>query len=416
MAKTSLFHDTRAVESGSDAPVKIRVYHKGKYIMLPTCIKVSADQWLKDTIINHPRAKQWNSLLRLRLADITSELLQLEVTGSLGSMTVEQIKTRLMACIGHETNEMVTFLDMFNDKVSKFTNAGTISIWKNTLNRIAAFCEEKGYNLESLRFQDMSVEWMEEFDSFLAKTAPKPNARAINHRNIRTVFNHAKKRRKMDIPYPFAEYKIKHQETAHIDLSIEQTRKLATYPLTEDHIIKYRDIFLLMIYLRGINAADLFDAKKDQIVNGRLEYYRKKTGAFCSVKLEPEAKALIKKYAGNDYIIDIAEKWKDPKNYLRKMDKGLKKIGPVTIEKRGKKTYHGLFQRISSNSARHTWGSLLFELGYSIDTASDGLTHKHGSRTTNIYIHKRQQKIVDMANREMIDYIFQKGEFAQKAN
>lgn len=414
MAKTSLFHDTRAVESGSDAPVKIRVFHKGKYIMLPTSIKISADQWLKDTIINHPRAKQWNNFLRLRLADITSELLQLEVTGVLNTMTAEQVKTRLMVCIGHSTNEEVTFLDIFNDKLSKFDNAGTISIWRNTLNRITAFCNEKGYNIERLRFQDMTVEWMEEFDAFLAKTAPKANARAINHRNIRTVFNHAKKRKKIDIPYPFAEYKIKHQETAHIDLSIEQTRRLATYPLIEEHIEKYRDIFLLMIYLRGINAADLFDAKKDQIVNGRLEYYRKKTGAFCSVKLEPEAKAIINRYAGKDYIIDIAEKWKDPKNYLRKMDKGLKKIGPVTIEKRGKKTYHGLFQRISSNSARHTWGSLLFELGYSIDTASDGLTHKHGSRTTNIYVHKRQQKIVDMANRELIDYIFQKGEFAQK--
>ena len=94
------------------------------------------------------------------------------------------------------------------------------------------------------------------------------------------------------------------------------------------------------------------------------------------------------------------------------MDKNLKKIGPVTIGKRGKKTYHGLFQRISSNSARHTWGSLLYDLGHTIDTASDGLTHKHGSSTTNIYVRKRQEKIVDKANRELIDYIVQKGEFA----
>lgn len=415
MAKTSLFHDTRAVEPGSDAPLKIRIYHNGKYISLPTSIKIKADQWMNNTIINHPRAKQWNNLLKIRMADITSELLQMEVTGILGSMTHEQVKNRLMICIGHASTETVTFMDVFNEKLSTFDNAGTISIWNNTLNRLTAFCCEKGYDLNSLRFQDMTAEWMQEFDTFLAKTAPKPNARAINHRNIRTVFNYAKKRKKADIPYPFHDYKIKHQETAHIDLSIEQTRKLATYPLTDDHIIKYRDIFLLMIYLRGINAADLFDAKKSQIINGRLEYYRKKTGALCSVKLEPEAKAIIKRYAGKDYIIDIAEKWKDPKNYLRKMDKGLKKIGPVTFGKKGKKTYHGIFQRISSNSARHTWGSLLFDLGYTIDTASDGLTHKHGSRTTNIYVHKRQQKIVDMANRDLIDYISQKGEFAKNA-
>jgi integrase len=220
----------------------------------------------------------------------------------------------------------------------------------------------------------------------------------------------------MDIPYPFNDYKIKHQETRHIDLTVEQTRQLATYPLTEAHICKYRDIFMLMLYLRGINAADLFTAKKTQIIDGRLEYYRRKTGAFTSVKIEPEAKAIIDKYSGQIYLIDIAEKWQDPKNYLRAMDKGLKKIGPVTYGKQGRKTYEGLFTRISSNSARHTWGSLIYDLGYSIDTASEGLTHKYGSRTTNIYVHKRQRKMVDMANRELIDYIGRKGEFTQNAN
>lgn len=416
MAKTSLFHDTRAVEAGSEAPIKIRVYHNGKYITLPTNIKVRADQWMNNSIVNHPRAKQWNNLLGLRMADITSELLQMDITGLLNGMTHEQVKTRLLVCIGHASDDTMTFLDVFNEKLSRFTNAGTISIWKNTLNRITAFCNARGYNLDTLRFQDMTVEWMTEFDSFLALTAPKPNARAINHRNIKAVFNYAKKIRKANIPYPYTEYKIKHQETPHIDLSIEQTRRLATFDLMDDHICKYRDIFLLMIYLRGINAADLFDAKKSQIINGRLEYYRKKTGAFCSVKIEPEAKAIIKKYSGNNYILDIAERWSDPKNYLRKMDKGLKKIGPVTIGKKGKKTYFGMFDRISSNSARHTWVSLVYDLGYSVDTASDALTHKHGSRTTNIYLHKRQEKIVDLANRDLIDYIFQKGEFAQNAN
>lgn len=416
MAKTSLFHDTRKIEAGSEAPIRFRIYHKGKYVHVPTGIKVTADQWANNTIVNHSRAKQWNKLLTLRMADITSEILQLEVSGSLSKLSPEDLKNKLMVCIGHESTSTTTFLDIFNEKMSKFTNAGTISIWNNTLNRITAFCEDKKYNLHGLRFEDITAEWMQDFDSFLAKTAPKPNARAINHRNIKAVFNYAIKVKKMTIPYPFSEYKIKHQETPHIDLSIEQTRKLATFPLTDDHIIKFRDIFLLMIYLRGINAADLFDVKKSQIINGRLEYYRKKTGAFCSVKLEPEAKKIIRKYAGKDYLLDIADKWSDPKNYLRKMDKGLKKIGPVTVGKHGKKTYHGIFQRISANSARHTWGSLLYDLGYTIDTASDGLTHKHGSRTTNIYVHKRQNKVVDKANRELIDYIFQKGEFSQKAN
>ena len=405
MAKVTLYHDKRAVKPGQPAPLKYQYYFKGKQIMLPSTIKLTDDQWSGTSVINHPKAKMINNMLSLRMSDITSEILQLEITGRLQALTPDGLKKRLLQIIGHGSSIKNEFLPVFNEYVGRFTNQGTISIWNNTLNRITAFCADAGYNLNALTFDDMTVEWMEELDAYLAQTAPKPNARAINHRNIRTVFNYARKRKKMEIPYPFDDFKIKHQETRHIDLTGEQTKLLASYPLEEEHIRKYRDIFLLMVYLRGINAADLFSAKKDQIIDGRLEYYRKKTGAFCTVKVEPEAQEIINRYAGDEYLIDIAERWTDPKNYLRKMDKGLKQIGPVTYGKQGKKTYHGLFQRISSNSARHTWGSLIFDLGYPIDVASEGLTHKYGSRTTNIYVHKRQQKIVDMANRELIDYI-----------
>lgn len=409
MAKVALYHDMRAVKPGESGPIKVKYYHKGTTIMLPTSVKVLPEQWTGKRIINHARAKQWNNFLELRLVDISSEILELEVTGRLGNFSASDLRKHLLSTIGRtSTEENNTFLSVFMDKMNSFTNSGTVSIWQNTLNRITAFCSEKGYNLNTLTFENVTAEWLEEFDSWMAQTAPKANARGINHRNIRAVFNYAKKRKKMTVPYPFDDYKIKRQETEHIDLSIEQTRKLASFPLEEEHICKFRDIFMLMLYLRGINSADLFAAKKSQIIDGRLEYYRKKTGAFTSVKIEPEAMEIIEKYSGEDYLLDIAERWSDPKNYLRAMDKGLKKIGPVKIKKHGKKEYQGLFQRISSNSARHTWGSLVFDLGYSIDIASEGLTHKYGSRTTNIYVHKRHRKMVDMANREVIDYIANK--------
>ena len=49
-----------------------------------------------------------------------------------------------------------------------------------------------------------------------------------------------------------------------------------------------------------------------------------------------------------------------------------------------------------------------------MDVASEGLTHKYGARTTQIYV-MMQQKNVDRANRDVIDYISQKGEFANNA-
>lgn len=412
MARASLYHDCRAVKAGQPGPLKIKYYHKGSTIMVPTNIYLLPEQWAKDTIVNHPRAKQMNSLLQLRMADITSEILELEVTGKLASMSPADLRKNLLASIGHETENKVQnlFLPVYEEYMGHFDNAGTISIWKNTLNRLNAYCSDAGCKLEKLTFDEMTVEWMEAFDSFLARTAPKANARAINHRNIRAVFNYAIKRKKMAVSYPFTDFKIKHQETRHQDLTIEETRLLREYCLQEDHIIKVRDIFMLMIYLRGINAADLFGAKKTQVIGGRLEYHRCKTGAFTSVKIEPEAWEIIKRYQGKEFLLDIAERWADPKNYLRRMDKDLKKIGPVTVGKKGKKEYKGMFQKIASNGARHTWASLTAELGYSMDIASEGLTHKFGHRTTNIYVNKRMRMNVDRANRHVIDYILGKEE------
>lgn len=417
MARASLYHDCRAVKPGQPGPLKIKYYHKGSTIMVPTSIYLLPEQWAKGTVINHPRAKQMNSMLQLRMADITSAILELDVTGKLAGMAPADLRAFLLSTIGREAEKQNLFLPIYMDKMSSFTKAGTIGIWNNTLNRIKAYCSEAKINLETLTFDEITADWLKAFDAFLAKTAPKANARAINHRNIRAVFNHAMKCKRMAIPYPFNEFKIQHQETRHQDLTIEQTRLLREYSLHEEYIAKARDIFMLMIYLRGINAADLFGAKKTQVIGGRLEYYRCKTGAFTSVKLEPEAWKIIRKYQGEEYLLDIAENLADPKDYLRRMDRYLKKIGPVTVGKHGKKTYHGLFPKLASNGARHTWASLTAELGYTIDTASEGLTHKFGSRVTNIYVNKRMRMAVDKANRHVIDYIIRKEtEIVQNAN
>jgi integrase len=163
-----------------------------------------------------------------------------------------------------------------------------------------------------------------------------------------------------------------------------------------------------MAYLRGINGADLFSAKKSDVINGRLEYIRKKTGVFYSVKIEPEAQAIINKYAGKNYLLDVCDAWSNPTDYIRRMDKGLKKIGPMERKGRGgKKTYKGILPDLSSNWARHTYASIAAALQLPINVVSEGMGHKIGSPTTAIYIHYMRQQ-VDEATRKIIDYIIDK--------
>lgn len=204
--------------------------------------------------------------------------------------------------------------------------------------------------------------------------------------------------------YPFRKFKIKHEETAKRNLTLEQLRKLFSYPV-EDFQIRYVDIFKLSFYLIGINLSDLLTLKKENIVNGRIEYHRMKTNRLYSIKIEPEAKEIIDKYAGENYLLNIMDACSNTRDFIRKMDKHMKNIGKVTRKGLGgKKTVESEFPTITSYYARHTWATLAAELDIPIETISMALGHALGSEVTNIYINFNRSKI-DEANRKVIDYV-----------
>ena len=94
------------------------------------------------------------------------------------------------------------------------------------------------------------------------------NAYAIHLRNIRAIFNYAIDENITNL-YPFRKFKIKHEETRKRSLTLKQLRELINYPC-KNFEIRYRDIFLLMFYLIGINAVDLFNLS-DINPEGRIE-------------------------------------------------------------------------------------------------------------------------------------------------
>ena len=160
----------------------------------------------------------------------------------------------------------------------------------------------------------------------------------------------------------------------------------------------------LMFLLRGINAVDLFGATPDQVVDGRLEYRRSKVGTLFSVKLEPEALEIIGRYRGKDHLVSPMDRYANHKDYLRRMDYGLKSLGRP-LGKRGKVLGDGAFPKLSSNWARHTWATLCAELDIPDPTITLGMGHKTaGHKTTAIYIRRDMAK-VDEANRRVIDYV-----------
>lgn len=286
------------------------------------------------------------------------------------------------------------FSDVMADKISELTKPNTIFTYQLTARHVHDFDPK-------CKLDTMDTLWLERFESYLASNGKNTNGIGLHMRNIRSVFNYARKK-ELTTCYPFAQYKIRTAKTRKRSLSVSILRELKDFPCA-DYQERYRDIFLLMVYLRGINPVDLFTATPDMIINGRLEYNRTKTGAPISVKIEPEAQAIIDKYKGTTRLLNVVEgvEWR---TFNQHMERELKKIGPTIVGKRGKVLdIHPICPDLTPYWSRHTWASLAAECDASKETIAQGLSHAWAN-VTDTYINFSRCK-VDETNRNVIDYI-----------
>ena len=412
MANTRLFLDSRRTKEGKPALLKIAIAQKEKTAYITLDVKLlPGKEWdpVKERVINHPEKLTLNSYITKVRSQIDSFILQLTNEGRINSLTASEIKALCDEELHPEKKEAKqkeedrskTFLFRFKQYAERM-KPGSKRTFDHTLNRLEAFSADKGTNyLQNLRFEDMTPDWMQDFDSFMARTAPSKNTRNIHFRNIRTVFNKAIED-EITTAYPFRRFKIKREVTAKRDLTVEELRRLIFFEC-EECAVKYRDYFMLMFYLMGINNVDLCNLK--EITKGRVEFHRTKTHHFFSMKIEPEAMALIEKYKGKEWLIDILDHWDSDVFFRKKMNKHLQKIGPVTRSGLGgKKKYDPLFPKLTTYYARHTWASIASDLDIPIETIAAALGHEYGNPITAIYIHYDTKK-VDTANRKVIDWV-----------
>ena len=184
-------------------------------------------------------------------------------------------------------------------------------------------------------------------------------------------------------------------------MTIDELKRLRDCPV-EEYQEKYRDMFMLMFYLMGINAVDLFSLpplKGDKII-----YHRAKTNKLYEIKVEPEAKAIIDKYRGDKYMLNVLDGYRNYQDFLHWMNTGLKKIGDMKrVGRGGKKEIEPYFPGLSSYWSRHTWATLAASIDIPKETIAAALGHSSNS-VTDIYI-KFDRSKVDKANRMVLDLL-----------
>lgn len=360
---------------------------------------------LRDAMSDRPRPEnvKWHTLFRLfqtKIGEIQCELMK-EGRGDIDVKELREIVLRECFNRNDETSSdeapKGAFVKHFEQFIELKSNAGTKSLYQHTLDRSRMFDEE----LDKKNFEDITYSWLEQFEAFCAKTASK-NARNIHLRNIRAVFNNAIDN-ELTTAYPFRRFKIHPEATEKRSLTVEELREVINYPV-EPYAEIYRDMFALIFMLIGINTVDLH--RLESIDHGRVKFKRAKTGRLYSIKVEPEARAIIDRYRGENGLLCIADRWGDHRNFRHQLNKALQRIGRV--ERRGRggtKVIEPAFPGLTSYWARHTWATIAAELDVPDAVISQALGHSsETNRTTSIYI-KRNEKKVDEANRRVLDWV-----------
>ena len=407
MSTTRFYLDLRGKAKDGKGSIVITLSHNNTTAAFPTGVRVFPQNWSGSAVVKTPEAEALNAVLVRRKSEIDRSLAILALDEDFQSKTATQIKYEIDGQAVKSKFKAHLVSDIVKEYMETDISNGTKEIYKYTLKKVLAF------GGESLTIEKINYKWLIQFEKFLMATQKSANGRSVYLRHLRAICNYAINTG-IKIDYPFRFFHIKSEPTRKRNILISKLRDLYHKPTTKANEM-YRDYFFLMFFLIGINSVDLLTAKKDQYDGERLEYIRRKTHKKYSIKVEPEAKELIDKHSGKgEYLLDALDHCMHYKNFVKSMNKAIKKIGEVVQEEIpnpddmfAEPSYEDKFQSVvpdvTTYFARHTWATLASDINIPIDITSQALGHPVGNRTTLIYI-KFDQKKVDEANRKVIDY------------
>ncbi len=385
MIKTSYYLDTRRARKDGTFPVKILVSANGTNFLLSVGMTSGQSEWTGDGFSKRdPNAKVKNIYLRNMMNNVEKHILMVDNK----TLDMKKLKKDLERIIdGDDPNDRRRLVDAMTDFEKTIGKKGTMGYFAATRTLIE---EYDG----SVYMDEVNAQWLEKFCAHLKSKRLRTNSVSLYMSSIRRVFNHEIDNG-ANLQYPFRKFHMGREKTRKRNLSVERLRALRDANV-EGRGSDYRDFFMLSFYLIGINMADLYG---DCVIeNGRLEYRRAKTGRLYSIKLEPEAIAIIERHGGNLGHFDFQKisGMKNAASFSLSLCPALRKL----------KDGNGdvIEPDITWYWARHTWATIAASLDIPKETISAALGHEIGSSITSIYIDFNQKK-VDRANRMVIDYV-----------
>ena len=394
--------------------LRLVVCKNGTTATMSLGIALKPEQWENGEVVRHQDATILNRTISIKKGIIDRTILEQSSLGAYVGKTAKDVMNSLKEALDPDLAEQKreqeekkavernSFTLYFSRYLQSKENAGTKALYSDTSKKIQSFCESIGMDFRTLSFRQVTKSWLSSFETFCL-TTEKQNTASRHLRDIRAVFNSAIDEGLTEA-YPFRRFKIKQEETLDKSYTAAELKTLfcaECYPGGEREAV---DIFKLMFCLIGINPVDLANASKP--TRGRVEYIRAKTGKPYSIKVEPEALTIIRRYAGEtNLLLNILERCPNYKTYFNRMGKTLRKVGKIRVE--GKKSEgEAILPDVCFGAARTSWATIAqSELDIPRDVIAAALGH-HTVDVTTTYLRTDWRRKVDEANRMVLDWVF----------
>ena len=253
-------------------------------------------------------------------------------------------------------------------------------------------------------FSDIDVVWLKQYELYLRSKELSDNTIAIRFRTLRAIYNIAIEENIVKADhYPFKNYKVSKlsKETPKRSITKSDVEAIIGYTTKHEYTIFAIDLFLFTYLMGGINFVDIAYLTRDNIIDDRLIYSRRKTKKLIKLPLQDKAVKLINKYRQIDdlYLFPIFSKFhKTDQQKANRVHKVITKVNKY-LKVVGEEL--GLPIDLTTYVARHTYATVLKRSGVNTSIISESLGHS-SEKVTQIYLDSFENSQIDEAMKNLL--------------
>lgn len=295
-----------------------------------------------------------------------------------------------------------TFFTFIRSMIAKKTAAkrdGTAKTYRDSLASFSSF-----RNGKDITFDDLNEDIINQYEAWMKNKGLKRNSSSCYLRTFKTLYLKAVELGLTEDKDIFRHVFTGFATTTKRAISIDAIKAIRKLNLENNPALAFaRDMFMLSLYLQGMAFVDIAYLKKSDIRNGQLQYSRKKSGQTLTISWEKPMQEIVDAYShltkDTPYLLPVITKQDgtERKQYEKaehNVNRNLKKIGEMA----------GLHIPLTTYVARHSWASIMRDMGNDITVVSKGLGHDD-IKTTQIYLSTIDNSTVMKANKRFLGRI-----------